>query len=204
MGYFGVWLNAAKEENEMQINRQIKKLRIAKGYTLAQLANLTGFTKGYLSKIERAKQPPPVSTLQVLSEVLEKDLSEFFEANADGEQVSGSNNLDFVKLGQAPMEAGRKKGGWYEYKPLIKKFKNKYMLPFLVTVKRGKTEMFAHDSEEFVYVVSGAIILNYDGKKHRFVAGESFYIDSRIKHGFENVKKREAVLVTVNFNYRRY
>ena len=70
----------------MEINHQIKKLRIARGYTLAQFANLTGFTKGYLSKIERAKQPPPVSTLQVLSKALEKDLNEFFETSADMER----------------------------------------------------------------------------------------------------------------------
>lgn len=188
----------------MEINHQIKKLRIAKGYTLAQLANLTKFTKGYLSKIERARQPPPVSTLQVLSKVLEKDLSEFFETSADKEQASGSNNIDFVKLGQTPLEADWKKSRWYEYKPLINKFKNKYMLPFRMTVKKGQTDMFSHDSEEFAYVVSGEIILNYEGKKHHFVAGESFYIDSRIKHGFENEKEKEAVLLTVNYNYRRF
>lgn len=188
----------------MEINPEIKKLRMAKGYTLAQLANLTNFTKGYLSKIERAKQPPPVSTLQVLSRVLEKDLSDFFETGAEQKQAPGSNNIDFVKLGQAPLKADWKKGKWYEYTPLIKKFKNKYMLPFLMTVQKGKTDMFSHDSEEFAFVVSGEITLHYEGKKYRFMAGESFYIDSRINHGFENEKSKKAVLLSMVYNYRRF
>jgi transcriptional regulator with XRE-family HTH domain len=188
----------------MEINRQIKTSRIAKGYTLTQLANATGFTKGYLSKIERAKQPPPVSTLLVLSKALGKDLNEFFETRPEAEQASGSRNMDFIKLGQAPAEGAKVKSRWYEYKPLIKQFKNKYMSPFLMTVKKGKTDMFAHDSEEFDYVVSGEIILHYEGKNNRFVAGESFYIDSRIKHGFENKQTKDAVLVSVIFNYKRY
>jgi len=41
---------------ESEIGRRIKASRINKRFTLEQLANQTGFTKGYLSRIEKFAQ----------------------------------------------------------------------------------------------------------------------------------------------------
>ena len=55
---------------ESELGKRIKEYRIAKKVTLQELAKKTGFTKGYLSKIENTKKAPPVSTLIVLSKAL--------------------------------------------------------------------------------------------------------------------------------------
>ena len=49
--------------NEADIGKRIKSLRNKKRVTLETLAADTGFTKGYLSKVEKSVKAPPVSTL---------------------------------------------------------------------------------------------------------------------------------------------
>jgi transcriptional regulator with XRE-family HTH domain len=186
------------------VNEKIRRYRLARNLTLEQLGKLCRLTKGYLSKVERGEKAPPVATLQIIATVLGVDLTEFFDTTAPGE--SPSLNLDILRKDQGkPAEADEvvTQSG-YAYKPLLSSFKNKYMSPFLMRVKKGKTESFSHDSEEFAYVIEGTIELFYEGKSHIFEVGDSFYFDSRKPHYFVNHKNQDAVLVSVNFNYRRF
>jgi transcriptional regulator with XRE-family HTH domain len=63
---------------ESELGKRIKEYRMKKGLTLQKLEGKTGFTKGYLSKVENTKKAPPVSTLIVLAKALEISLSEIF------------------------------------------------------------------------------------------------------------------------------
>jgi transcriptional regulator with XRE-family HTH domain len=55
---------------EAEIGKRIKAFRTEKRITLDQLAKKTGFTKGYLSKVEKSTKSPPVSTLGILARAL--------------------------------------------------------------------------------------------------------------------------------------
>jgi DNA-binding XRE family transcriptional regulator len=63
---------------ESELGKRIKEFRMKRGLTLQKLEEKTGFTKGYLSKVENTKKAPPVSTLIVLAKALEVSLSEIF------------------------------------------------------------------------------------------------------------------------------
>ena len=54
----------------MRLPEQLKKLRKLRGFTLEELANRCGLTKGYLSRIENGHQIPEVSTIQTIADVL--------------------------------------------------------------------------------------------------------------------------------------
>ena len=69
---------------EEVIARNINKLRKKRKITLEKLADLTGLTKGYLSKIERAKKAPPYSTLNKIAMALGVDAAFFLEENPPG------------------------------------------------------------------------------------------------------------------------
>ncbi len=60
---------------EADIGKRIKSLRNKKRITLEGLAVETGFTKGYLSKVEKSEKAPPVSTLGIISRVLNVTIS---------------------------------------------------------------------------------------------------------------------------------
>ena len=49
------------------VNLKIKKLRKLQGLTLQQLSDLTGLSKGYLSKIESSDFAPRIQTLNKIA-----------------------------------------------------------------------------------------------------------------------------------------
>ncbi len=188
----------------MNITQKIKTIRKAKGLTLQQLADRTELSKGYLSKIERAIQPPSISSLLKISHAMAVDISEFFEVS--GEYISESGNLEIVKAHNQDNDNIKKvtTNSVYTYRPLLKSFKNKYMAPFLMEIKKGKTQTFSHDSEEFLYVIKGAFRLYYERKQYELSTGDSYYINARIKHSMENNGTETAMLLGVAFEYKRF
>ena len=184
----------------MRISRRIRRMRQARGLTLERLAQLSNLTKGYLSKVERSTEPPPVSTLQAIAVALGVDIADFFEkTSAPGVE---SDSLDIVRHHETGEEFISQSG--YKYHPLVRHFRNKYMSPFLMTVEPGETEAFSHDSEEFCYVVEGSITFCYEDESHEFQTGDGFYFDSRKAHHYVNDSGRTVALLAVNFNYRRF
>lgn len=63
----------------MEIEILIKKVRLEKGMTLETLANLSGVSKGHLSKIERQERDPKLSTMIKVSTALKVGIEELYE-----------------------------------------------------------------------------------------------------------------------------
>ena len=74
---------------EEQLGRRVSELRQARGYTQDRLAAETGFTKGYLSKIENSKVIPPIGTLVKIAQALRTDLAELLETETQVERNDG-------------------------------------------------------------------------------------------------------------------
>lgn len=184
----------------MKISQAIRRIRQARGLTLDGLAKRSNLTKGYLSKVENAKSSPPVSTLQNLALALGVDISEFFDV--DNQHDCLPDGLDIVRNSENNNGIFTEAG--YTYKPLVKHLKNKYMSPFLMIVKKGKTRAFSHDSEEFGYIIKGGVRFEYEDQNYILKEGDGFYFDSRKHHRIINEQTEPAVIIAVNFNYRRF
>lgn len=63
----------------MRVEILVRKIRKEKGYTLDELAKLTGMSKGHLSKIERQEIMPTIVTLARISLALHVDTNELYE-----------------------------------------------------------------------------------------------------------------------------
>ena len=195
----------------------MKRLREEHGMTLAELARLTRMTKGYLSKVERSRKLPPFTTLSTIAQALGVDLDHFLPGQAPakendaaplprgarkGSPSPGSRNLDIHRHrdGIRPFLQGDS----YAYLPLVTQYRGKYMSPFLMQLPPGKSRTFTHDSEEFTMLLEGRVDLIYEKRTHHLRAGDSFYLDSRIEHAFFNPGRRDALLLSVSFDYRRF
>jgi len=185
----------------MVLSDNIKQIRRAKGFTLEQLAQMTSLTKGYLSRIERSDKVPPFATVQLIADALGMDITELLGKKADH---LDSRNICIYKNTGNPDENDAENGTVYSFKPLLHEYRDKYMSPFLFSVRKGTTSAMKHDSEEFVFVMDGEIELNYEGKTYLMKKGDSFYLDSRLKHFYSNYHEESAVLIAVNYNYRRF
>ena len=184
------------------IGKKIRALRSKKRLTLQSLADLTNLSKGYLSKIERSNEAPRLPTLQLIANALEVEVNEFFEESR--EQTLVSHNLDLMKQCDRHSREMLTSTTGYSYQSLVHSSRGKFMLPYMLKIKQGRTTVFKHDSEEFIYVLSGLVTLLYEGKEYQLESGDSFYIDSRLGHQFINPQKQEAVLLNVIFDYKRF
>lgn len=63
----------------VQIGAKLRGARHAQGLTLAQLANSSGLTKGFISRIERDETMPSVPTLVQLCQALSLPIGSLFE-----------------------------------------------------------------------------------------------------------------------------
>lgn len=63
----------------MKIEILLKKVRLEKNMTLETLANLSGISKGHLSKIERQERDPKLSTIIQIATALKVDIEELYK-----------------------------------------------------------------------------------------------------------------------------
>ncbi len=179
----------------------IKIIRKQKGMTLDRLADVTGLTKGYLSKIERAPALPPFSTLEIIANAFDIDVVSMIE------RVSGAHlrpDIDIMRSSEREKGGVSGKRETCSFTSLLHSYRGRYMSPILVTFEPGAEREFKHDSEEFVYVLSGSVTLIYENETFALNTGDCFYLDSRKEHRFRNGKIGKTHLLSISFNYRRY
>ena len=175
--------------NEESVGKNIKAIRKQKGITLQELADRTGLTKSYLSKIERSKKAPPYSTVNRIAMALEVEvaylLSEKLEASSD-------IRLSFTRKGHGKVveTMGSSYGLKYEALGFSKPGKN--MQPYIVKAAFNEKSIFQHEGEEFIYVLEGTYEFIYDGKRYIMEEGDSVYFDSGVPHSASSLGKKKA------------
>jgi transcriptional regulator with XRE-family HTH domain len=177
-------------KNNFQIGSTVKKSRIEKGLTLQQLADKTGLTAAYLSKLENEKVSPSINTLKVLADELGVYITDFFE-----------NDLINDPCVNPPETWTRKivKGWKADVKQMIKLVGNKKMQPFFTVIppNGGAHEHYSHPGEEFVYVLEGVLTITLNGVETEMPAGTSAYFSALSPHSWINRKKTPVKMIWI-------
>lgn len=174
--------------DESEIGRRIKASRIKKKFTLEQLAGQTGFTKGYLSRIEKSEKSPPLSTLGIIARVLGITIS--FLVGEEEQQTS----IGIVKKGERPLIARRGTSFEYSYEAVAHTFPNKKMEPFILTLplKPKKKTIAQHEGEEILFVLEGTMKFLHGNREYMIEEGDCIYFDSSFPHFGESVGRKET------------
>lgn len=186
--------------DEKTIASNIKKIRTKLKMTLQELADRTGLTKGYLSKVERSEKAPPYSTLSKI-------------VGAMGLEITDVLKADPGPLHDLPIVIAKKEEGsiiressqyvGYDYEVLAAGKPGKNMEPFIIYVPYEFTPTFEHEGEEFVYVLEGQIEFIYGDKTFFMAEGDHAYFESRIPHTGRSVGGKRAKLMVVIYFYKR-
>jgi transcriptional regulator with XRE-family HTH domain len=173
---------------EAEIGRRINALRTAKGITLEQLAQKTGFTKGYLSKVEKSKKAPPVSTLGNIARAFNTTISALL-----GEE-SRRASLSLVRKDEAPLIARDGTAFGYAYEAMAYKYPHKAMEPFILTLplKPKKRTVYQHEGEEILFVIQGTMKFLHGSETIIVNTGDCIYFDSGIPHFGETIGAPEV------------
>jgi transcriptional regulator with XRE-family HTH domain len=175
------------------------ELRAQRGFTLEQLAQRTGFTKGYLSKIENSRKLPPIASLARIAQALETDVTGFFQTPTP----VMAENASVVRVAERrPAVRGASAFG-YDYVSLAHKKRDKRMEPFIFTFPSDidKHVFFQHEGEEFIFILSGQVEFHVGVQKWMLDSGDSLYFDSRVPHRGRCLGK-EAMALAVIYSER--
>lgn len=186
---------------EEHIAKNIKSLRLKKGMTLQDLEEITGLSKGYLSKIERSEKSPPYSTLNTVAKAMGVDVSFLINANMD--QVEDPR-LTFVKKDNGRFVEGGGKFYGYQFQSLAHGKPGKNMVPYIIEPSHEPKPYFQREGEEFIFVLEGTHEFNYDGKIFVMEEGDSIYYESNVPHSGRSLGKKRAKLLAITYYYKRF
>ena len=147
------------------IGERIREKRKAIGLSLAQLSEVSGVSVSMISKIEKCKTLPPISTYSNLASALGVSFSDLV-VERESKQI-----ISVVKAGQTEPISN----GVYNAHILAKHFTDKRFTPFLIHFpeKKGFHKPFVHShSQEMMYILQGKIEFSYDDKKYELEKGD--------------------------------
>jgi DNA-binding transcriptional MerR regulator/mannose-6-phosphate isomerase-like protein (cupin superfamily) len=169
------------------IGPRLRRLRIKRAVSLAEVAAAAGISIGFLSALERSQMSASVGTLRRLARYYRTNILDFFDTT--------ELNTRLVRPAKRKvLEAGP--GVRME----LLAWGNKVMEPhlFRIAADAGSGESYSHEGEEFLFVLRGELQIALDGEEYRLKRGDSFYFESATPHRWKNPGRSETWLLWVN------
>ena len=165
------------------IGPHIRAARQAAQMTLAEVAQESGLSVGYLSEIERSRMTPSLSALKKIADVLRIPASNvMFEF--------GGRTFSNADVGVVRREA-RKRISFphssIEYELLTPDLKRRCSLFWMTVPPRTESgPSFSHAGEDGVIVLKGTLKIEVGNVWHTLGDGDSIYFNSEIAHRWKN------------------
>ena len=165
------------------LGRRIQARRNQRCITLDVLAERTGLSKGYLSRIENGKKTPPLDTLARIARALGTDINLLLSVEA-GTPGGASPFYCVVRAGgRQPVSRPEAVPG-YAFERLASADVPLRMQPYLIRLPREFDTIMRseHEGQEFMYVLHGRVQWELGGELLELGPGDALYLDSRIPH----------------------
>jgi transcriptional regulator with XRE-family HTH domain len=178
---------------EAEICRRIKQLRSDRGFTLQDLAERTGLTKGYLSKVENSDSAPPISTLLRIARALGVSMAALLG------EMEADTGAAIVRAADRPVLARDGTQYGYTYESLAPFSREGDIEPYVLSVPRKSkgVSMFQHGGHELVFVLEGRVLFEFGGDTAELGPGDSAFFDGSREHFYSAVGADHARLLVV-------
>jgi transcriptional regulator with XRE-family HTH domain len=185
--------------DEKVISENLKQLRTQRKLTLQDLAEKTGLTKGYLSKVERSQKAPPYSTLTKIAGALDIEVTTILSKNV---QPLEDVKICISRGDRRPviLETDHFSG---DYEVLAEGKPGKNMEPFIIHAPFDITRTYTHEGEEFIYVMDGQMEFCYGDDTYILNPNDNIYFDSIVPHVGKSLGNKKARLLVVIYFYKR-
>ena len=169
------------------LGRQLRKLRLQRGESLATVATAVGVSLGFLSNLERSQSGASIGIMRKLAQYYGLNILDFFDP------------LETTGPLVRPKDRKILEGGPGVQMELLASGKIT-MEPHLFSVEpgAGSGESYAHEGEEFLYLVRGRLTITLEGQKYDLHPGDSFYFRSQTPHHWSNPGSTTATILWVN------
>jgi len=183
----GVVKSGTNGSSGVSAGMRLRQLRLARGLSLMQVANAVNISVGFLSALERSQMSASIGTLRKLARFYKTNILAFFgpsEANPHLVQPKKRKVL------QAGPGVRMELLGWG----------NTVMEPhlFRISPRAGSGGSYAHEGEEFLFVLRGELKIALEGEEYRLRQGDSFYFESSTEHTWSNPGRSETWVLWIN------
>ncbi|CCF96426.1 putative transcription regulator protein [Ralstonia solanacearum K60] len=170
---------------------RLKPLRKDRGWTLEVLAERTGLTKSYLSKVERGLSVPSIAVAMKLARALGVPAEDLF-----GEPAAASA-ITVVRAGERT--AAGAPDAQPRYEGIATQRSGKALLPFMIypPADFSASPFKEHEGEEMLFVHRGEVEIVFAGQTVRLAAGDAVVFDARIPHRTRSVGAEQAQALVV-------
>ncbi|MEM7465934.1 MAG: XRE family transcriptional regulator [Pseudomonadota bacterium] len=176
---------SAPEELSQFVGLELKQQRLNQHLTIQDVSELSGISRGMLSRIENGQATPSLDTLFRLSKTLGISMSNLFK---DFDAPEG--HASYVPKGEGMDVArrGTKKGHVYELLSYDQGPK-KLFEPLLITLDDESEAFprFQHTGTEFIYMLKGHMDYRHGKQVYRLKTGDALTFDGHIPHGPEEL-----------------
>ncbi len=171
------------------IGSRLRTLRRERGWRLEDLAERTGLSKAYLSRLESGERQPSLTALFGMARAYGVSFSALFEpepetqslavVRADEDHVQRGNGLLYSKLSNGSMT--------FNLRPL----------KIVVPADRAGDTLYKHEGEQWLYVLSGRLCLELADEEIVLGSGDAAHFDAENPHKLSALDGREAEVILV-------
>ncbi len=180
----------------LDLGRRVRELRRERGWSLDEASHRAGLSPSSLYKIEKGKMSPTFDALKKLANGFVLDVAQLLSAPSDARAAS---RRCVTRKGDGPVHQTAN----YSYVPLAAELAHKSFLPFELVLHARSLDEFddwdRHDTEDFMYVLSGTAILYTEFYEPvRLQPGDSVYYDCQMGHACVSEGDDDAVVLWVS------
>ncbi len=174
----------------IRLGARLRELRKERGWRLEDLAERTNLSRAYLSRLESGERQPSLGALFSVAQAYGVTLSTLFEPEPEAKHGVIVRAVDSpVQRGNGLFYANLSKGSWtFNLQPLR----------VVVPAEREGRELYQHEGEQWLYVLSGRLGLKI-GKEEEVVLepGDTAHFDAETPHRFTALDGRDAEVILV-------
>lgn len=185
-------------ENQNKIGKKIKDFRELRQISRNDLAVQANLDVIQLEQIEEKGTVPSLGHLMKISRAFGVRIGTFLD---DQEHIGPV----VVKAGQAQTglsfstkdESSREHLNFFS---LAQAKAGRHMEPFVVDMEpdsESDYKLSSHEGEEFIFVLEGAVEINYGKDTYQLEKGDTIYIDSVVAHNVHAVTSQSAKILAV-------
>ena len=174
---------------DLDLGKTLRKVRNEKGVSLSELAEKTGYTKSFISQVEKNKTSPSLSSLFRIIDALGISPQEILHEEGFSEKI-------MVRKSEREVYYHKKSKAKFEF--LYTKNPGRKMEPLFIHLKAGGfSDSYSHEGEEFGTILKGKLELTVGDETYHLKEGDCVYFSSRINHHWKNNGSEEVIALWV-------
>ncbi len=181
-------MDAALQPELIKLGQRLHSLRQHQGWTLADLGQQCQLSEAYLSRLESGERQPSLAVLFKLAQVYRISISDLFQdlLSPAGEIIRAGDRL--WQQGNGLFFASLAGGG---------SLTDLQSLHLVVPASRHQDQLYQHNGEEWLYVISGQLCLTLVNQTFILNPGDAAHFKAYLPHRLAAISDQDAEVILV-------